>query len=310
MRFRNPFAACAGWGRRAASSGGGRAAIAAAVLALAAAGCHADARAMFARLAEARLQVADLRIQFSGAVDASNRAVMADTDAASIAFAHEAEQSTAAVQAGADKLAEQLRGIGLADETRLYDEFVGHWAAYRKLDKTILELAVENTNLKAQSLSFGTASETADAFRDLLDTVARGTAAKDRCRVEALVDQAVLRVREIQVLHAPHIAEPDDATMARMEKQMAEQENAARAALHGLAGLVAPAMRESLASAVAALDRFVDVSKKIIALSRRNTNVRSLKMSLGERPPLAAACEDGLRGLQEALAKQESTATR
>jgi hypothetical protein len=310
MRFRNRFAACAGLGREAAGSRARRAAIAAAVLALAAAGCHAEARAMFARLAEARLQVADLRIQFSRAVDASNRAVMADTDAASIAFAHEAEQTTAAVQAGADKLAEQLRGIGLADETRLYDEFVGHWAAYRKLDRTILDLAIENTNLKAQSLSFGPASETADAFRDLLDTVARGTAAKDRCRVEALVDQAVLRVREIQVLHAPHIAEPDDATMARMEKQMAEQENAARSALHGLAGLVAPAMREPLASAVAALDRFVDVSKKIVALSRRNTNVRSLKMSLTERPPLAATCEDNLRALQEALAKQESTATR
>lgn len=287
----------------------GRAAIAVA-LTLAAVGCHSDARAMFARLAEARLQVADLRIQFSRAVDASNRAVMADTDAASIDFAHEAERSTAAVQAGADKLAEQLRGVSLAEETRLYDEFVGHWAAYRKLDRGILELAVENTNLKAQSLSFGPASESADAFRDLLDTVARGTAAKDRCRVEALVDQAVLRVREIQVLHAPHIAEPDDATMARMEKQMAEQENAARASLHGLAGLVAPAMREPLASAVAALDRFVDVSKKIIALSRRNTNVRSLKMSLSERPPLAAACEDGLRALQDALAKEESTATR
>ncbi|HZL19832.1 MAG TPA: hypothetical protein VFG23_19005 [Polyangia bacterium] len=306
MRSMNSFASR---GLRLGPSAG-RASIAAAMLGLAAAGCHADARAMFARLAEARLQVADLRIQFSRAVDASNRAVMADTDAASIDFAHEAEQSTAAVQAGADKLAEQLRGIGLPDEMRLYDGFVGHWIEYRQLDKTILELAVENTNLKAQSLSFGPASEAADAFRDLLDTVARGTAAKDRCRVEALVDQAVLRVREIQVLHAPHIAEPDDATMARMEKQMAEQENAARAALHGLGGLVAPAMRASLASAVAALDRFVDISKKIIALSRRNTNVRSLKMSLSGRPPLAAACEDGLRALQDALAKEESTATR
>jgi hypothetical protein len=273
-------------------------------------GCHGEARAVFARLAEARLLAADLRIQFSRAVDASNRAVMADTDAASIAFAREAEQTTQVVQSDADKLAEELRGLGFPNESGIFDEFAGHWADYRKLDRTILDLAVENTNLKAQSLSFGPASETADAFRDLLATVARATPAKDRCRVDALVGEAVLDVRQIQVLHAPHIAEPDDAAMARMEKQMADLEASARAALHGLSGLVGPAARTPLASAIATLDRFVDVSRKIVALSRRNSNVRSLSLSLNGRPPLAAACDGSLRALQEALAKEESTATR
>jgi hypothetical protein len=274
---------------------------------LLATGCHGEARAVFARLAEARLLAADLRIQFSREVDASNRAVMADTDAASIAFAHEAEQTTQIVQSDADKLAEQLRQLGFPDETRTFDEFTAHWAEYRKVDRTILDLAVENTNLKAQSLSFGPASESADAFRDLLATVARATPAKDRCRVDALVAEAVLDVRQIQVLHAPHIAAPDDATMARMEKQMADLEASARAALHGLS---TPGTREPLTSAIAALDRFIDVSRKIVALSRRNTNVRSLSLSLNGRPPLAAACDGSLRALQEALAKEQSTATR
>lgn len=277
---------------------------------LLATGCHGEARAVFARLAEARLLAADLRIQFSREVDASNRAVMADTDAASIAFAHEAEQTTQIVQSNTDKLAEQLRQLGFPDETRTFDEFTAHWAEYRKLDRSILDLAVENTNLKAQSLSFGPASESADAFRDLLATVARATPPRDRCRVDALVAEAVLDVRQIQVLHAPHIAAPDDATMARMEKQMADLEASARAALHGLSTPGAPGARGPLASAIAALDRFIDVSRKIVALSRRNTNVRSLSLSLNGRPPLAAACDGSLRTLQETLAKEESTATR
>src|SRR5450631_2064784 len=235
--------------------------LAAVVLALAG-GCHGEPRAVFARLAEARLLAADLRIQFSREVDASNRAVMADTDAASIAFAHEAAQATESVEGDAGRLAEQLRGLGFPNETQIFGEFAGHWLEYRKLDRTILDLAVENTNLKAQSLSFGPASETADGFRDLLATVARATPAKDRCRVEALIGEAVLSVREIQVLHAPHIAEPDDAAMARMEKQMADLEAGARGALHGLSKLVAPGARAALASAIASLDRFVDLSKK------------------------------------------------
>jgi hypothetical protein len=274
------------------------------------AGCHAEPRAVFARLAESRLLAADLRVSFSRAVDASNRAVMADTDAASIAFAHEAEQTTEVVQGDADKLAEQLRSLGFPNETRIFGEFAGHWSEYRKLDRSILDLAVENTNLKAQSLSFGPASETADSFRDLLATVARATPAKDRCSVDALVGQAVLGVREIQVLHAPHIAEPDDTAMARMEKQMADLETSARGALHGLSKLAAPGARAPLASAIAALDRFVDLSRKIVSLSRRNSNVRSLSLSLTGRPPLAAACDGSLRALQEALAAEESTATR
>lgn len=275
-----------------------------------AAGCHGEPRAVFARLAEARLLVADLRTQFSRGVDASNRAVMADTDATSIAFAHEAEQTSDLVEGDAGKLAEQLRDLALPDETQLFGEFSAHWLEYRKLDRTILALAVENTNLKAQTLSFGPASETADAFRDLLTTVARSTPAKDRCRVDAQVGQAVTDVREIQVLHAPHIAAPDDAAMARLEKQMADLETSARAALHGLASLVGPSGRAPLTSAIAALDRFVDVSRKIVALSRRNTNVRSLALSLTARPPLAAACDGSLRALQDALAKEASTATR
>ena len=48
----------------------------------------------------------------------------------------------------------------------------------------------------------------------------------------------------------------------------------------------------------------------IIALSRKNTNVRSLALSLGRKRVVTAECEDQLRALGEALAKHESTATR
>lgn len=58
-------------------------------------------------------------------------------------------------------------------------------------------------------------------------------------------------VREIQVLQAPHIADADDAVMTRMETRMAASEAAARSAL--------------------------------TVLSRRNTNVRSLALSLNQK---------------------------
>lgn len=262
------------------------------------------------RLTEARRLSADLLVQFSKAGDAANRAVMADTDDASVAFAREAEQATQAVQKDTDALKPILSGLRYSNETRLLEEFASRFAQYRALDSSILELAVENTNLKAQRLSFGAAQEAADAFRDSLDAVAHTTPAADAWRVEALVATAIAAVREIQVLQAPHIAESDDAAMTRMEKRMAASEADARGALKMLASLIPPASRPQLVAATAALDRFMGLNAQVIALSRRNSNVRSLALSLGQKRMLSAACEDSLRALQDALGKHEFSATR
>jgi hypothetical protein len=117
-------------------------------------------------------------------------------------------------------------------------------------------------------------------------------------------------VREIQVLQAPHIADADEAVMTRMEKQMATSEMAVRNALETLTPLVPPASRPRLAAASASLDRFMDLNAQIIALSRRNTNVRSLALSLDQKRTATVSCEDSLRALQDALAKRGYTGIR
>jgi hypothetical protein len=272
------------------------------MLASAASGCM-NVNAVLEQLSEARRLAADLHLQFTKVGDAANRAVMADTDAASVAFAREAEQGTQAVQKDADALGPILQGLNYSDEIRLLKEFSSRFAEYRALDRRILDLAVENTNLKAQRLSYGPAQEAADAFRDSLEAVASSAQPRDSWHVKALVATAVRTVREIQVLQAPHIADADEAVMARMETRMATSEAAARTALKTLATLVEPASRPQLVAATAALDRFMDLNGQIITLSRRNTNVRSLALSLDQKRTLTAACEDSLRAFQDALAK-------
>ena len=68
--------------------------------------------------------------------------------------------------------------------------------------------------------------------------------------------------------------------------------------------------KSSLAAATAALDRFMDLNGQIIALSRRNTNVRALALSLDQKRTITVTCEDSLRALRDALAKRGSIATR
>ena len=235
---------------------------------------------------------------------------MADTDEASVTFAREAEQETEAVQRDVDALGPILQGLNFSNETQLLQQFVSRFAEYRALDRRILDLAVENTNLKAQRLSFGPAQEAADAFRDALKAVVPSVPAKDTWHAEALVASAVATVREIQVLQAPHIAEADEAVMTRMEKRMATSEAAARNAIKELMGLVQPAARPRLAAAAASLDQFVSLNTQILALSRKNTNVRSLALSLDQKRTLTTACEESLRALHDALAKRGFTGIR
>ncbi len=235
---------------------------------------------------------------------------MADTDETSVAFAREAEVTTQAVQTSVDALGPILWDLDFANETHLLEEFGIRFSKYRALDRSILELAVENTNLKAQRLSFGAALKASDAFRDSLQGFTALVPKKDTWHVKALVATAVAAVREIQVLQAPHIAEADEAAMTRMEEQMVTAETTARSALKVLAGLGPPASRRQLVAATTAFDQFMRLNTEIIGWSRRNSNVRSLALSLGEKRTLTAACEDSLHALQDALAKRGFTATR
>jgi hypothetical protein len=269
-------------------------------------GCHDT----LSQLGKVHRLAADLRIQFNKAADASIRAVMADTDEASTIFAREAAQAKQSVTQDADALRPLLQDLGYSADVRLLEDFGRHFAEYQALDRKLLELAVENTNLKAQKLSFGPARESADAFRTALEAVARAAPPKSRAQVDTLVASAVVAVREIQVLHAPHIAESSDAAMTRMEAEMSERFTVASGVLSTLPSLLDPSAQAQLAVASSALDRFKGVHTQILALSRRNSNVHSLELALGQGRALTTACDASLGLLQESLAKEGINPTR
>jgi uncharacterized protein YdcH (DUF465 family) len=250
------------------------------------------------QLIEARRLASELHVEFAKAAEASNRAVMADTDEASATAADEAKRARETVDKDFNALRDALQALGYRDDLRALEAFKARFDEYRKLDDEILPLAVENTNLKAQHLSFGPGQEAADAFRAAVEVAARP--AKGSCCGDASASQARAALLEIQVLQAPHIAESDDAAMTKIENRMQELARTARAAIDEL----------KAADAAAALDRFLKINDEIVTLSRRNSNVRSLALSLGRKRMITAECEDDLRALEQALAGHAFSATR
>lgn len=282
--------------------------LALAIAAAAAASCTV-ARPALSTLVEARRVASEMHVEFAVASDAANRAVMADTDEASASAAAEARHAREIVQRDIGALRPLLQSLGYADDIRALDAFDKRFAQYRKLDDEILPLAVENTNLKAQRLSFGPSQEAAAAFRSSLDAALRVSPQRDVCRFQNLAATAWTAVLEIEVAQAPHIAEREDPVMTRIERQMETSAERARKALDEWQRAAPPAHAE-IAGTRGVLERFMKINGDIVALSRRNSNVRSLALSLGDKRKATAECEDQLRALDEALARHEYAATR
>ncbi len=235
---------------------------------------------------------------------------MSITEEASIAAVREAEQAMQALDQDLESLQRILQSLSYGDEIRQLDTFKTCLVGYRALDADIHPLAVENTNIKAQRLSFGPAQDAVQTFRQSLDSAARATASKTPCCVEALVAQASASILEVQAIHARHIAESDDGAMSQMEAEMSAAQAGAQKALDTLKGQLPPTAGPHLAAAAAALERFNAINAELVTLSRRNSNVRSLALSLGRKRTVTAECDNTLQALEDALVKHDFTATR
>jgi len=91
---------------------------------------------------------------------------------------------------------------------------------------------------------------------------------------------------------------------------MTASEAAVQNALDALRKRLPPSAGAELTAATAAFERFKWTNVEIVCLSRRNSNVRSLALSLGRKRTVTAECDDHLRALDEALSKHEFSATR
>lgn len=231
---------------------------------------------------------------------------MAGTDEGAQASAREAAEADKRLEGDRARLERLLSSLAYSRELRTLQDFSADLAVYRALDQRILQLATANTNLKAQGVAFGPAAQAATDFRKHAAAAMPALPAKQRTAARLLVDEAIAAVLEMQVLHAPHIAARDEAAMQPIEQQLALlDQNAHRALTSTLEQATStPAAKAELDAALEALTRFDAASKSIIELSRRNTNVIALDLTLREKPGLASACSDQLRNLQESLANE------
>lgn len=249
--------------------------------------------------------VGRMQLGLASASEAEKSAVLAITDQDSQKFSDQARAAVAEVERERQELDKLLATGGTQRERDLLARFSEAFGTLQRVDEEVLRLAVRNSNLKASGLLFGPAADALAAMDAALSRlVGKRADGADARRVTLLALGARIGALRIQTLLAPHIAEESDAKMDLLEASMAKEELEVRKDLAGLAA--APALRgdADLAAAASSFDRYVEIKGRIVALSRENTNVQSLALSLNQKRKAMLACLDALNELNQAILEE------
>ena len=249
-----------------------------------------------------------MRYSLAAASEAEKSAVLAMSEPDSQKFAEESRTASAEVE----RLGKSLDGLLNANagrrEKQLLASFFGCFTNLQRIDRDLQALAVKNTNVRAFALAFGPAAQAAQAADSALSHFLAKHATLPQ-KVLLLAASAQTAILRFETRLAPHIAEHSDPKMDEMEALMAKDDIQIRAGLDGLAAQTGLRADSDLATARASYARFSELRTQIIALSRENTNVRSLALSLNQKRKTMLLCQDALYVLQQEIAGEPAPVT-
>ncbi len=252
-----------------------------------------------------------MRIQLLRAIEAEKNAVLAITDAASEDYARQARQAADVVESNRKDIESIIYQEKLQSETEMINEFNTCWTQFRKIDDTILDLATQNTNLKAQKISSTQCAQEMERFEESLNRVIhRNMNNRQAIKAVMLSYEALTASLKIYALHKPHIEEVDNQAMDKIEQSIKSYDESARKALKSLHRVTDPSDNADLGNAETAYLQFMSLTNEVLRLSRMNTNIKSAELSLGKKRLISIQCQEILASLQEAAQAQRLNATR
>jgi hypothetical protein len=249
--------------------------------------------------------VAQMRLNLASASEAEKSAVLAVTDQDSKTFADQARAATSEVEMERNELRKLLTKSGSQNERDLLIEFSRVFYNLQRIDSDLLVLAVKNTNIKAYSLAFGPSVEALNQMDTALSRLVKKSAGFTSAgSVPQLANSALVAALRIQTLLAPHIAEESDAKMDELEVQMTKEDQEVRKNMGSLSSIQDFHNDPDLKIALTSYNQFSEVRTRIIALSRENTNVHSLTISLGQKRKILFMCQEVLSTLQQTILEE------
>lgn len=247
--------------------------------------------------------VGRMHAALSSSSEAEKSAVMATTDQESKLFAEQARSALTVVEKRRDELGKLLETEGTRNERDLLSQFSQALTQVQQIDRELLDLAAKNTNLKAYALVFGPVADALAGMDRALSKILRESTtstAPEARQVMLLAAGAQSGAWRIQALLPPHIFEESDQKMDEHEARMSNEDQKVRSELKELAALLGSGSPD-VETAMSGYARFTERKKQILDLSRQNTNVRSLIISLNQKRKAIQMCRAALDTLEQAI---------
>jgi negative regulator of replication initiation len=252
-----------------------------------------------------------MRIHLLEAIEAEKNAILSITDEASKDFADRAHRAADGVESQRREVEALIIQDKLPQEIKIINEFNVCWSQFRKLDETILALATQNTNLKAQKISSTQGAQEMERFEESLNYLIHRNTNNTPCNDTVILSyEALTDALKIYTLHKPHIEEADDQEMDKIEQTIKSYDESARKALGSLHSMTDLSNSEDLKNAEAAYERFMNLTGEVFRLSRMNTNIKSAELSLGKKRLISSQCQDILGTLQDTVQTRQFNPTR
>lgn len=230
--------------------------------------------------AKARV-AAELNSNFLASVRAQKNSIMSPDDASSVTNANLSRESMRLAQENVGALKDMCTRRAVAGQVDAVNMLAKALDAVETLNNTVLDLSVQNTNVKARAIVAGELQRTADALalrvrRWFGDAVSANDAAA-LARAKPLFElQDAIQAMPPTALQ--HVEATGDAEMTALEKSLNSLMETAQSSLAGLTGVDAA----SLIEARSQLSDMKLAVGKATQLSRLDTNNRSAAMSLKE----------------------------
>lgn len=251
-----------------------------------------------------------MRFNLAVAAEAERNAALSGTDEAQT-FVNQAKTSVQDVDRDRKDLAAYVQASGTPKEREYLNQFTLAFIDYQRNHLELLGLAVTNSNSKAAALAFGPAAQCLAEFDQALAALADANLPSAQATdVLLFAFEARVNLLKIQALLAPHIAEAEGQSMTQLEAAMTVQERLARTAVENLAGMSPLEGADQLKTAREALARYSEFTRRIVALSRENSNVQSRALSLSGLRIASSACQSALTDLEKALQQHAAKPTR
>ncbi len=252
-----------------------------------------------------------MRIHLLEAIAAEKNAVLAITDEASKKFAEQARQAAEGVEKNRKEVELIIDQDKNPKEMDLINQFNASWLQFNDLEGKILDLATQNTNLKAQQISATQCAHEMELFEGSLNRLIQKNMNRGQCN-DVLVHsyKALTAGLKLLALQRLHIEEVEDQAMDTIERSMDSYDKSARKALGTLHRIPDLIGKEDLKNATSAYERFMSLTGEVLRLSRLNTNIKSAELSLGKKRLISSQCQEILATLQDTVQAQRFKATR